>query len=213
LKSNYAGELASQVDWNPEITQEQIDEAMDVIQPEIDPEVLRKYVAYARKNVYPTLTDPVKERLKNYYVNLRLQGVDSNKPVPVTARQLEALVRLSEASARLRLSNEVSMQDAERAIRISYECLKKVGVDPETGFLDADIIATGVSKTIRDKTKVVMDIIRDLSKENQGVSPMDDVIARAEAEGIDRSKAEEIVTRLKRDGSIMEPKHGLLRLV
>ncbi|HWQ20916.1 MAG TPA: minichromosome maintenance protein MCM [Methanotrichaceae archaeon] len=213
LKSNYAGELSSQISWNSAISQGDIDAAMDVILPEIDPEVLRKYVAYARKNVFPTLTDDVKARLKSYYVNLRSQGSDSNKPVPVTARQLEALVRLCEASARLRLSNEITIDDAERAIRISYECLKKVGVDPETGYLDADIIATGVTKTTRDKTKVIMDIVKDLSKEQQGIARMDEVLDQAEAQGIDKSRAEEIIKRLKQDGSIMEPKHGLLKLV
>jgi len=212
LKSNYAGELSTQISWNPAISQDDIDAAMDVIVPEIEPEVLRKYVAYARKNVFPTLTLEVRERLQAYYVSLRLQGVDSNKPVPVTARQLEALVRLSEASARLRLSNEITRDDAERAIRISYECLKKVGVDPETGYLDADIIATGQTKTTRDKTKLIMDIVRDLSKE-QGIAPMDDVLVQAEAQGVDKSRAEEIIKRLKQDGSIMEPKHGLLKLV
>ncbi|HUI40156.1 MAG TPA: minichromosome maintenance protein MCM, partial [Methanothrix sp.] len=121
LKSNFAGELSTQVSWNPEISQEDIDAALTVIKPEIEPELLRKYVAYARKKIFPTLTEEAADRLKNYYVSLRSQGQDSNKPVPVTARQLEALVRLSEASARLRLSNRVEFKDAEKAIKISYE--------------------------------------------------------------------------------------------
>jgi len=212
LNSNYAGELATQISWNPLITQEEIDLAMNVIEPAIDPELLRKYVAYARKNVFPTLTDSVKERLKSYYVNLRLQGSDSNKPVPVTARQLEALVRLSEASARLRLSNEVTIEDAERAIRISYECLKKVGVDPETGFLDADVIATGVSKTTRDKTKLIMDIIRDLGKE-QGSAMRDAIMDKAEELGLDRSRTEDILRKLKQMGDIYEPNPGKFKVL
>ncbi|HOV52299.1 MAG TPA: minichromosome maintenance protein MCM, partial [Methanothrix sp.] len=166
LKSNFAGELSTQVSWNPKISQEDIDNAMTVIKPVIDPELLRKYVAYARKNIFPTLTDEAKEHFLRYYVGLRSQGQDSNKPVPVTARQLEALIRLGEASARLRLSDKVTLEDAKRVVKILESCLRKVGVDPETGFLDADIIASGTTKSTRDRTKSVMDIIRDISKEN-----------------------------------------------
>lgn len=213
LKSNYAGELATQAKWNPSISQEDIDAAMVVIKPEIDPELLRKYVAYARKKIFPTLTVEAREYLANYYVGLRTQGHDSNKPVPVTARQLEALIRLGEASARLRLCSMVTIEDAQRVTRILESCLRKVGVDPDTGLLDVDIIATGISKVTRDKTKLMMDIIRDVSKEQQGAAPLDIVLDRAEEQGIERGRAEEIVTRLKRDGSIMEPKHKMLRLV
>lgn len=211
LKSNYAGELSTQKAWNPQISQEDIDAALTVIMPEIDPELLRKYVAYARKKIFPTLTDEAKSYFMNYYVNLRTQGQDSSKPVPVTARQLEALIRLGEASARLRLSNKVTLEDAQRVVKILDSCLRKVGVDPETGFLDADIIASGTSKSTRDRTKSVMDIIKDVSKEHQGPAPRDAVLDRAEELGIDRAKAEEIIDRLRRDGSVFEPKPGTIK--
>lgn len=213
LKSNYAGELATQSEWNPSINQEDIDAAMVVIQPVIEPEQLRKYVAYARKRIFPILSEETREYFANYYVGLRTQGHDSDKPVPVTARQLEALIRLGEASARLRLSSTVTIEDARRVIKILEACLRKVGADPDTGLLDVDIIATGVSKATRDKTKLMMDIIRDVSREQQGAAPLDIVLDKAEELGIDRGRAEEMITRLKRDGSIMEPKHKMLRLV
>lgn len=213
LKSNYAGELSTQLERNDSISQEELDMAMLVIKPEIEPELLRKYVAYARKKVFPTLTAEARDYFANYYVSLRAQGHDSNKPVPVTARQLEALIRLGEASARLRLSNEITLEDASRVTKILESCLRKVGVDPDTGLLDVDIITTGVSKATRDKTKLMLDIIREVGKEHQGSAPLDLVLDKAEEQGIERSRAEDIVLRLKRDGSIMEPKHRLLRLV
>ncbi|MEN3037510.1 MAG: minichromosome maintenance protein MCM, partial [Candidatus Methanosuratincola petrocarbonis] len=127
LKSNYAGELTSQRGINSSINEEDIENATEVIKPEIEPELLRKYVAYARKNVFPMLTGVAMERFKEYYINLRSQGQDGNKPVPVTARQLEALIRLGEASARLRLSNWITEEDVDRVIKIVESCLKKVG--------------------------------------------------------------------------------------
>jgi replicative DNA helicase Mcm len=212
LKSNYAGELSTQKAWNPDISQEDIDNALTVIMPAIEPEVLRKYVAYARKNIFPTLTEEAKEYFLKYYVGLRTQGQDSNKPVPVTARQLEALIRLGEASARLRLSDKVTLADAQRVVKILEACLRKVGVDPETGFLDADIIASGTTKSTRDRTKSVIDIIRDVSRESQGPASRDAVLDRAEELGIERAKAEEIIDRMRRDGDVFEPRPGMLKL-
>ena len=212
LKSNYAGELVTQKAWNPDISQDDIDNALTVIMPAIEPELLRKYVAYARKNIFPTLTDEAKEYFLKYYVGLRTQGQDSNKPVPVTARQLEALIRLGEASARLRLSDKVTLADAQRVVKILEACLRKVGVDPETGFLDADIIASGTTKSTRDRTKSVIDIIRDVSKESQGPASRDAVLDRAEELGIERAKAEEIIDRMRRDGDVFEPRPGMLKL-
>ena len=212
LKSNYAGELATQAPWNSDISQGDIEDAMVVIKPIVDPEMLRKYVAYARKNIFPTLSEEAKEYFLRYYVSLRSQGQDTNKPVPVTARQLEALIRLGEASARLRLSSKVTIDDAKRVVKILEACLRKVGVDPETGFLDADIIASGTTKSSRDRTKSVIDIIRDVSKELQGPAPRDDVLDRAEELGIERAKAEEIIDRMRRDGDVFEPRPGMLKL-
>jgi replicative DNA helicase Mcm len=210
LKSNYAGELLTQIAWSGSGDSAGI--ALDVITPPIDPELLRKYIAYARKNVFPTLTDEARDYFHKYYVGLRSQGQDSNKPVPVTARQLEALIRLGEASARLRLSDKVTIQDAQRVVKIFESCLKKVGMDPDTGFLDADIIATGITKSTRDKTKSLLDVIKDISKECQGPAPKDAVLDRAVELGIDRVKAEEIIERLKRDGDIFEPRPGNLKV-
>ncbi len=74
---------------------------------DIEPDLLRKYVAYAKRNCFPTMTEEAKSRIEDFYVDLRLKGQDEDAPVPVTARKLEALVRLAEASARIRLSDTV----------------------------------------------------------------------------------------------------------
>jgi replicative DNA helicase Mcm len=208
-QTTYAGEISSRGGYS----NEELQAIMDVIRPAIEPEVLRKYIAYARKNVFPVLSDEARERLESYYVSLRKQGQDSNKPVPVTARQLEALFRLSESSARLRLSDEITGGDAERVIRIVEACLRQVGVDPETGLLDADVLAVGMSKSTRDKTRMMIDLVKEVGSLHQGPAPLEVVLDRAEAElGMDRNKAEEIIKRLKRDGAIFEPRNGFLNL-
>ncbi|MFP4654726.1 MAG: minichromosome maintenance protein MCM [Methanohalobium sp.] len=217
LKAHYAGEMMEQRSNNPvsEISQQQIDSQMDVITPPIDAEKLRKYVAYARRNVYPILEDDARNHLIEFYMNLRKMGEDKDAPVPVTARQLEALVRLAEASARVRLSNVATLDDAKRTTNLVYSCLKQVGVDPDTGAFDVDVIETGTSKSQRDKIKVLRDIIQSLADEHSDRkgAPVDEVYTRAEEEQIDREHAEELITRMRRQGDLLSPDKDHIRLV
>ncbi|GAI43566.1 unnamed protein product, partial [marine sediment metagenome] len=85
------------------------------INPALPPDFVLKYVTYAKQNIRPKITDKVHKKIKNFYVDLR---ATSNESVAITPRQLEAIIRLSEASAKVRLSTEVTEDDAERAISI-----------------------------------------------------------------------------------------------
>lgn len=214
LQSHYAGELNAVRENIPGsgITRDQVDAEMQTIHPDIEPELLRKYIAYARRRVFPVLTGEARERLEQFYVGFRKQGEDADSAVPVTARQLEALVRLAEASARIRLSDEITVVDAERVIRIVEDCLRQVGFDEEAGVFDVDKIAVGTTKSQRDRIKLLRDIIRDLASEHGGMAPEDEVLAEAEDRGIDRSKAEEIIKRLKQQGDVYSPNPGYYRL-
>ena len=212
LQSHFAGELDARAKNVGDISDSEVREQMKSIQTEIPPEFLRKYVAYARKRVFPVMTEEARERLIDFYVGLRGEGESKDASVPVTARQLEALVRLAEASARTRLSDEVLLEDVDRVIAILESCLKQVGIDPETGKLDVDWMV-GKPKSQRDKIIVLIDIIKDLANEHGGEAPEDEVIERAEDKGINRIKAQDLIDRLNRDGTIWKPSHGKLKIV
>lgn len=213
MRGHYAGEISAQFQNVPstKVTQAQIDDAMEVIQPSIEPELMRKYIAYSKRNIFPVLEDDARQQIIDFYLNLRNQGSDPNSPVPVTARQLEALVRLTESSARMRLNNTITTADVNRVIRIVTESLKQVMTDPETGKLDADIISTGMAKSQRDKAKLIRDIIREVQQGHEGKAPKQEVIQRAIEAGIEEDKAEDMIKRLKREGSIFEPRNGFLQ--
>lgn len=213
LRAHYAGELAEHAKKFPsgKVTEEDVKSAMETIQPEIESGLFRKYIAYA-KRIYPIMVDDAKQRLIEFYLGLRKQGVGIDSPVPVTARSLEALVRLAEASARVRLSDAVTEEDANRAIRIVESCLRKVAVDPETGLLDVDIIAVGTSKSQRDKIKILREIIRELEKEYGGRAPKDDIYDKAQVQGISKDMVEELIAKLKQQGDIFEPATGYIKL-
>jgi replicative DNA helicase Mcm len=181
---------------------------------EIDPELLRKYIAYARKQPSPELTDDAIEVLKEFYVGMRGSAEDEDSPVPITARQLEALVRLSEANCKIRLGEKVTSDDAKRAIKLQQECMKQVGYDPETGKVDIDKVEGRTPKSERDKARVLLDVIKELSEEYGGRVPVniltDEVSDRY---NIGEDKVKQIITKLKQQGLVFEPASGYLKTV
>jgi replicative DNA helicase Mcm len=209
LHSHHAGELEAHSKNVGGVSREEVVEWMKPIQPEIPPESLRKYIAYAKRNIFPVMTDEAEKRFIDFYVGLRRQGEDG--AVSVTPRQLEALVRLGEASARMKLSNEITMEDANRVVSVAESCLRQIGIDAETGKLDAEWIY-GTPKSQRDRIIVLKEIIRELEKEHDGAAPKEGVISMAEERKIGRIKAEEIIEKLKQSGDIFEPPSGGIKL-
>lgn len=193
---------------------ERMDEdELQKINPAIDPEVLRAYIAYAKQECFPTFeNDEVKEYCKDEFMKLRLANADEeNGPVPVTLRKLQAFRRLSEASARVRLSDDITMDDIERAKQLISRCMEDVGVDPESGEFDVDIVESGTSKTQRDRIKNIEGIIKELEQENEDGAPYDEVLERAGTVGISESKAEHEIEKLKNCGDLYEPNTDHLR--
>ncbi|WP_207586653.1 LAGLIDADG family homing endonuclease [Halomontanus rarus] len=213
LNTNYAGELTTQQNQmtSMDVSSDEIEEMTATVDPEIDAELLRKYVAYAKQNCHPRMTEEAREAIRDFYVDLRSKGTDEDAPVPVTARKLEALVRLSEASARIRLSDTVEIEDAERVIDIVHSCLQEIGIDPETGEFDADIVEAGTTKSQRDRIKNIKQLITDIEEEYDEGAPIDIVLDRANEIGMDQSKAEHEIEKLKQKGEVYEPSTDNLR--
>jgi replicative DNA helicase Mcm len=178
----------------------------DVIAPRISPELLRKYIAYARQNIFPVLTEEAKERVEGFYVEMRKIAKDAEGvPIPLTARQLWAILRIARASARVRLSDETTIEDVERAIRLIKLSLEQAGLDLETGKVDIDKIMVGVTKSQRDRLTHVLDIIKEIEKE-YGTAKKSEIIERALEEGIPEGEVEKAIEKLRIDGYIFEPR-------
>ena len=188
----------------------------EMVKPDISVETLRKYIAYVKQKIIPVLTEPAMQEIKNFYVNLRnseRRADEGIKAIPITARNLEALIRLAESSARVRLSNKITKLDAKRAILLLKHCLSEVGMDPETGEIDIDILQTGTPSSKRNKIGVVLQILDSAEKKGQKTVPIEDIIAEAEERKVERRDVDEIIEKLKREGEIFEPKQGFLQKV
>jgi replicative DNA helicase Mcm len=174
------------------------------IHPTIPSRLLRKYIAYAKRNIHPVMTEDAVQAIQDYYVDLR----SSSKTIPFTARALEAIVRLTEASARARLSQEATGTDAQRAIQLYTHALKGVGWNEETGSLDIDIIATGASHSQQDRMRKLVAIIKQNSDEAKGQYPdLQTILREAAAQGVSEEKVREALRILIERGSVFSPRH------
>ncbi|MEM4605832.1 MAG: minichromosome maintenance protein MCM [Candidatus Pacearchaeota archaeon] len=182
----------------------------------IDAELLRKYVAYAHQKYNPILTKEAADKIKKFYVNLRnTTNIFSNevrsRPIPISARQLEALVRLAEASAKARLSKNVEAEDAERAIRLVKYYMTEVGFDEETKSFDIDRI-TGNPASKRGKIFTVKDFIEELELRFGKLIPEEELIKELENK-MKKNEIEEAIDNLLRAGIIFKPKKGYIQKV
>ncbi len=171
--------------------------------PPFPPDLLKKYVAYARRAAQPRLSQEALNVLEDYYVRVRRQGEEPDAPVPITARQLEALVRLSEAASRARLSSEVSAEDANRAVRIMDNYLRRVAMTPE-GKIDIDITQTGVSHSQREQFELARTTMRELQGGPGGQFGLAEYVKAMGEEKISEGRAEAILQTLRNQGEVIE---------
>jgi len=186
------------------------DEA-DAINRAIPEDTLRAYIAYARRNIKPRMTDEAGQKIQNYYTGIR-EGTDEDDPIPVASRKLDAIRRFSEAAAKVKLSETVELEHVEVALDLIGRSLADVGIDPETGEFDADIVETGTSKSQRDRIKDLTELIAEIEEEYDDGAPVKVVTSRADSElGIDAGKVDHEIDKLMQKGEVYEPSTDTLR--
>lgn len=176
-------------------------------------ELFRKYIAYAKQRIHPELTKEAVEELKKFYVDLRNKPVTSEsamRPIPISARQLQALIRMSEASAKLRLSDKVSKEDANQAIELMKYYLMQVGYDYESKTFDIDRISTGIPTSQRSKIITVRETIAHLEGRLGNLIPIEEL--EKELEGnMNKDEIAEAISKLQSSGDVFTPKRGYLQ--
>jgi len=180
------------------------------VEAQVEADLLRKYVSYA-KVIKPVLSKEALKRLSEFYLAMRSASESEGSPVAITARQLESLVRIAEARARVALKKEVSAEDAEAAIAIMKRSLEEVGIDLSSYKMDIDLIMTGRPKSVRDKMQVVLSVLIEMEKET-GMVEKAALISELELKHkIPRAETERMVWQLLREGTIYEHREGYLK--
>ena len=171
----------------------------------IDSETLTKYVSYA-KRVDPVLTKKAETKILDYY--LKMRNVDADDMITVTPRQLEGLIRLATARARLLLKNQVEEEDAQRAIDLLQNMFEDAGIDVNTGKVDLGVLQ-GKPRSEVSKMQSFMEILQTL--EGEPKKPVEEsklIEELVKTEKFTEEEARNIVRKMVREASIYESKPG-----
>jgi len=167
----------------------------------LDKDLLRKYIIYAKK-IEPQWTTAALDIVKDFYIKLRSNSGEDT--IPITTRQLMSIIRIAEASAKIRLSPVVTEDDVNLAKELLLYSLKEVGINPENNRLDIDIIMSGISSTQRQKLSKVLDIIKDLQKDFPDGIPLNEILNESKKYNLEEEKVKETIDKLLKEGYIYE---------
>jgi replicative DNA helicase Mcm len=174
----------------------------------IDIDILTKYLSYAKRGD-PALTKEAENLIMEFYLKMRnISGEDKENMITITPRQLEGLIRLATARARLLLKNQVEGEDADRAIYLFNEMLKNSGTDVNTGKVDIGVLQ-GRPKSEVSKLQMFMEILRSLEGEPKSSVPEQDFVDElVKSDKFSEEEARNYIRRMIRDASIYESKPG-----
>ncbi|RPA79310.1 MCM-domain-containing protein [Ascobolus immersus RN42] len=174
-------------------------------------EFLTSYISYARQHIHPVISQPAAEALVQSYVEMRKLGEDvraAERRITATTRQLESMIRLSEAHAKMRLSDTVTEEDVAEAVRLIKSAIKESATDPVTGRIDLDLLQGGSSSSDRrrreDLKGAVLKMVEELGK-GGGAPRYQDVLKRV-GEGssvsVEGGEFAEVVRVLETEGLV-----------
>jgi replicative DNA helicase Mcm len=176
----------------------------EVTKRTISLKLLKNYICYVSLNIKPNMTKEAADVLQSFFLVLRNhKNHDSVRSVGITGRQLEGLVRMAEACAKLHMHNTVTVEDANRAIELMTYSLQSFGLDPKTGKVDIDRIQTGISASERSSFAKISSIIIDLDSDRKTKVNIDDIITAADKLCIDANDTMELLNKMSRTGDIM----------
>ena len=169
-------------------------------------EFLRKYIAYAKRNIHPDLNDDAKAMILEYYTNERQSfGREDQygeaEVIPITPRALEALIRLTEANARMNLRQTATADDAKMSLAVFRHWREESGIEDESELI------SGVSVRQRNSNQIVRTAIRDICHQ-RGIATLTDVLNRCEPKGISEFQVEEVISKMLQAGELFSPVNG-----
>ena len=174
-------------------------------QPPIDTDTLRKLFSYA-KTFKPQVNADAEAKIRNFYEYAFNAGRISGNTM-MTMRMIEGIARLTEASAKLHLREVATKEDADLAIELVRASLLQSGVDPATGMVDSSVFETGISKNLREKMDLYLEVLKKIGDMN-----IDHVVREADVEEaliakkLTSSEVKRIRDILFRDGMIFSPR-------
>jgi DNA replication licensing factor MCM4 len=175
-------------------------------------EFLTAYITYAKTKIHPVITPAAGRALSDAYVNMRKLGDDirsADRRITATTRQLESMIRLAEAHARMRLSTEVTADDVEEAVRLIRSAIKQAATDSRTGLIDMSLLTEGTSASERRNKEAlkrgILGVVDDLAGAAGGAARWAEVyrvLSEQASAGVDSAQFTEAVRALESEGLV-----------
>ena len=153
-------------------------------------DTLRKYIAHAKQSCEPEITDEAAQMYEDYYAKIRAM---TQTAIPITPRQIEDIIRMSEASAKTRLSPIVEAIDVTRAIWVYEEAMRITATNPATGEIDVDKMSGDMSTNARDGISKVKEVRTKIFETNQKWPSRMELVTACVNEGMTRDSASYLV--------------------
>ncbi len=190
-------EQGSEVDPSKSARHEGLDSSKGIVNREL----IRKYVAYAKRTIHPRLTEDARDALRDFYVETRRKGGESHDSISISARAIEGLYRLAQASARVRLSQVATIEDAERSVRLTRFWRHELMGEN----FDETTIHSGKKPTKRNRERAIVEIVRRITLESGQSANLNDVLTEAGRVDISQDVAMDIIDELVTVGQLMRP--------
>ena len=171
-------------------------------------EFLRKYIAYAKRNIHPDLDENARAEILSYYTDERQSyGRDDqmgeSEVIPITARALEALIRLTEAHARMHLRDIASSEDAKVALAVFRHWREESGIEDESE------LHSGISASARTTNTIVRSILRDICSEGDGTANITEIYNRASVRKIPETTVDNVLSHPRMSGEVFSPRNDM----
>ncbi|KAL2058978.1 hypothetical protein ABVK25_000270 [Lepraria finkii] len=185
-------------------------------------EFLTTYISYARNKCQPRITQPASKALVSAYIQMRKLGEDvraAERRITATTRQLESMIRLAEAHAKMRLSEEVTANDVHEAVRLIKSALKQAATDARTGLIDMGLLTEGTSASERrrkaDLKKAITDLLDEMTR-GGGSARYAEVYRRTSEQGsaqVEATEFAEVLRSLEQEGQVSVSGEGPRRSI
>ena len=172
---------------------------------------LRKYIAYAKRTIHPQLDDDAKTEILKYYTEERQSfgredqfqsdQRDRESIIPITARALEALIRLTESHARMHLREVATKEDAKVALAVFKHWREESGIEDESE------LHSGVSVRARSNNTSIRNMIREICTNSpQNTAEKTQIYNLAIQQGISEDEVDKVISGMLRSGELFSPR-------
>ena len=217
LENRTTGKSETLMENSIELGPSENEEGLHIVKPEngrqehLSQDFLRKYIAFAKRTIHPQLDQEAKNAILKYYTEERQsfgredegrndhEFGDKESIIPITARALEALIRLTEAHARMHLQATATVENAKVALAVFKHWREESGIEDESE------IHSGVSPRVRVNNRAIMNMIRDICSE-KGEATLVDIYNMAISKKITENEVDRVLSKMIEGGQLFEPR-------